>query len=61
MKAVGKLKWLLQNEKNIKNESVLAGFIDSWILWKLTKEQKHATEVTCAATTGLYDPYWVLN
>lgn len=52
-----KLKWLINNNLNIreamKNDRLLVGTVDSWLLWKLTG--KHLTDVTNASRTLLMD------
>jgi glycerol kinase len=54
-----KLRWLLDH---VPNAHVLAaqgelafGTIDSWLLWKLTNGRVHATDVSNASRTMLYD------
>jgi glycerol kinase len=54
-----KLRWLLDH---VPNAHVLAaqgelafGTIDSWLLWKLTNGRVHATDVTNASRTMLFD------
>jgi glycerol kinase len=48
-----KLKWLLDNT-NIPNlDNILAGTIDTWILWKLTGSNIHATDHSNASRTML--------
>ncbi len=52
-----KIKWILDNvpgarEKATKGE-LCFGTIDSWLLWKLTKGQVHATDVSNASRTML--------
>jgi glycerol kinase len=54
-----KIRWLLDH---VPNAHVLAaqgelafGTIDSWLLWKLTKGHVHATDVSNAARTMLFD------
>ena len=54
-----KLRWLLKNvegawEKAKKGE-LLAGTIDSWLIWKLTDGEVHATDVSNASRTLLYN------
>lgn len=54
-----KLKWILDNvtgarEKAAKNE-LCFGTVDSWLLWKLTNGQVHATDVSNASRTMLYN------
>jgi len=51
-----KLEWLLQfAEENgsLNKDDVLAGTIDTWILWKLTGGKVHATDDTNASRTML--------
>jgi hypothetical protein len=38
---------------------ILFGCIETWILWKLTKEKIHVTDWTCASCSGLFDFYFV--
>lgn len=46
-----KLRWLLDQGVNVEN--VLAGTIDTWILWKLTGGKVHATDHSNASRTLL--------
>ena len=52
-----KLKWLIHNDPKvreyIKNDRLLVGTVDSWLLWKLTGQ--HNTDVTNASRTLLMD------
>ena len=51
-----KLEWILQtlpNESDIKN--LAFGTVDTWLLWKLTQGQVHATDHTNASRTLLFD------
>ncbi len=54
-----KLKWLLDNVPGAldrANRGELAfGTIDSWLLWRLTKGRVHATDVSNASRTMLFD------
>jgi glycerol kinase len=61
-----KLEWLLKNVKGLKKRSVgesrsdqykdiCFGTIDSWLIWNLTKGQVHATDVTNASRTLLWN------
>ena len=45
--------------KKTDNSKILFGCIETWILWKLTKEKIHVTDWTCASCSGLYDFYFV--
>ena len=54
-----KLRWLLDNvpgarDRAIKGE-LAAGTIDSWLIWKLTAGRVHATDVTNACRTMLFN------
>ena len=54
-----KLKWLLDNVSGARekaNKGELAfGTIDSWLIWKLTNGSVHATDVSNASRTLLYN------
>ena len=54
-----KLKWLLENNseaKELADKGVLAfGTIDSFLIWRLTKERLHLTDVTNASRTMLFN------
>ncbi|NES64180.1 MAG: glycerol kinase GlpK [Okeania sp. SIO2D1] len=47
------LEWVKQEQPNINLSNVLAGTIDTWILWKLTGGQIHATDHSNASRTML--------
>jgi glycerol kinase len=48
-----KLAWLRANRKHGPDH--IAGTIDSWLLWNLTGGHRHATDVSNASRTLLYD------
>ena len=48
-----KLEWLLERAGDTAH--LAAGTIDSWLVWKLTDGQVHATDHTNASRTMLYD------
>ncbi|BAS54546.1 glycerol kinase [Leptolyngbya boryana NIES-2135] len=48
-----KLRWLLDQVKGVDLNNVLAGTIDSWILWNLTDGKVHATDHSNASRTLL--------
>lgn len=52
-----KLKWLLDNvsgaRERAQNGELCFGTIDTWLLWKLTNGQVHATDVSNASRTML--------
>ena len=54
-----KVKWILDNIKAadqlLKEDKLLFGTIDTWVLWKLTEGRSHLTEATNASRTMLYD------
>ncbi|MFH2094274.1 MAG: glycerol kinase GlpK, partial [Bacteroidota bacterium] len=54
-----KIKWILDNvsgvrEKAIKRQ-ILAGTVETWIIWNLTGWNIHATDVTNASRTMLFN------
>src|SRR3954447_9383004 len=54
-----KLKWILDNvagaREKANNGDLCFGTVDSWLLWKLTKGTVHATDITNASRTMLYN------
>lgn len=56
-----RLKWLLNHNEELKERlhygQVLFGCMDTWIMWKLTGGKVHATDYSCASSTGLFDPF----
>jgi glycerol kinase len=54
-----KIQWMLQNVKGAKARAAKGelafGTIDSWLLWNLTGGKVHATDVSNASRTMLYD------
>ncbi len=54
-----KIKWILDNiessKKLLKEDKLLFGTIDTWLLWKLTEGRSFFTEATNASRTMLYD------
>ncbi len=54
-----KLQWILNNVPGAKekaaNNELCFGTIDSWLLWKLTNGKVHATDVSNASRTMLYN------
>ena len=55
-----KIKWILNNvkkaKKNIVNNNLLFGTIDTWLLWNLTEGKSHLTDITNASRTMIFDP-----
>lgn len=54
-----KLKWILDNVKGARELAakgdICFGTVDSWLIWKLTNGLVHATDVTNASRTMLYN------
>jgi len=55
-----KLEWLLKNVKRLKGrrdqfKDIAFGTIDSWLIWNLTRGKVHATDVTNASRTLLWN------
>jgi len=54
-----KLKWILDNvagaRERANNGDLCFGTVDSWLLWKLTKGTVHATDITNASRTMLFN------
>jgi len=52
-----KIRWMLDNDAALKKKAkegrLAFGTIDSWLLWKLTDGQVHATDLTNASRTSL--------
>ena len=54
-----KIAWILDHVEGAREKArrgeILFGTVDSWLLWKLTGGAVHATDVTNASRTMLYD------
>ena len=50
-----KIRWILDQVTNIEADELLFGTIDTWLVWKLTGGRVHATDVTNASRTLLFD------
>jgi glycerol kinase len=54
-----KVRWLLQSDPVLRRRAeageIAAGTIDAWLIWKLTRGQVHATDVSNASRTLLLD------
>jgi glycerol kinase len=54
-----KVKWILDNvklaKKLMQKDQLLFGTIDTFLIWRLTKRQIHATDATNASRTMLYN------
>ncbi|MEE3928135.1 glycerol kinase GlpK [Mycoplasmopsis ciconiae] len=54
-----KIRWILKNvpaaQKTFEEGKLLAGTIDTWLIWKLTNGKVHATDVSNASRTLLFN------
>ncbi|MEK4510193.1 glycerol kinase GlpK [Paenibacillus sp. FSL K6-2524] len=54
-----KFKWILDHTEDtdqmLRKGELLAGNMDSWLIWKLTDGQVHATDYSNASRTSLYN------
>lgn len=51
-----KIQWILKHaDHRIKKDHLKFGTIDTWIIWKLTNGKVHATDVSNASRTMLFD------
>lgn len=54
-----KIKWILENVKGIRERAekgeILAGTIDTWLIWKLSGGKVHVTDYTNASRTMLFN------
>lgn len=54
-----KIKWILDNVPNAmeqaKKGNLLFGTIDTWLIWKLTKGETHATDYSNASRTMIFN------
>ncbi|MBB1080279.1 glycerol kinase GlpK [Limosilactobacillus sp. STM2_1] len=57
--AATKIKWILDHvpgaRKKAKNGDLMFGTIDTWLLWNLSSHRVHATDVTNASRTMLFN------
>lgn len=56
-----KIRWILDNVDGVRERAskgeLLFGTVDTWLIWKLTEGRVHATDVTNASRTMLYNIY----
>lgn len=54
-----KIKWILDyiavNNPDIKQENLIFGTVDSWLIWNLTKGEVHATDYSNACRSMVYN------
>lgn len=53
--SASKINWLLSEYNLYNNKNILFGTIDSFIIYKLTNGQTHATDITNASRTQVYN------
>jgi glycerol kinase len=57
--SAAKWRWILQYVEGVQDKlaagHLLAGTIDSWLIWKLTEGNVHATDYTNASRTSLFN------
>ncbi|MBW7461238.1 glycerol kinase, partial [Paenibacillus sepulcri] len=54
--SASKWRWLLEHaDPAVPKERLLAGTVDSWLIWKLTGGRVHATDYTNASRTQLFN------
>lgn len=57
--SASKIHWLFENEPEIREKAnhgkLLMGTIDTWLIWKLTNGQVHATDYSNASRTMLFN------
>ena len=54
--SASKIKWIRDNIKGVKdNPNLLFGTVDTWLLWRMTNGRVHATDVTNASRTLLFN------
>ena len=57
--SASKINWILKNipetTELIKEDRLLFGTIDTWLIWNLTKGDTHATDVSNASRTLIYN------
>ncbi|CAH1783633.1 unnamed protein product [Owenia fusiformis] len=58
-----RLLWVLNNNlemrRRLNEQRVQFGTLDTWLLWKFTEEKLWCTEISCASSTGMFDPFVV--
>lgn len=57
--SASKIRWILdhvpESKQLIEENKLLFGTVDSWLIWNLSKEKHHVTDVTNASRTLLYN------
>ena len=54
-----KIKWILENVEGVRKEAlngnILAGTVDTWLIWNFTRGRVHATDYSNASRTLLFN------
>ncbi|MCF6765206.1 glycerol kinase GlpK [Thiotrichales bacterium 19S3-7] len=57
--SASKIKWILENVQGAREKAnqgkLCFGTVDSWLMWKFTNQKLHATDVTNASRTMLFN------
>ena len=53
--SASKFEWMLTNRDIPIDDELALGTIDAWLIWNLTGREVHATDVTNASRTRLFD------
>lgn len=53
--SVTKIQWILENIQGFDRDDLLFGTVDTWLIWKLTQGQVHATDFTNASRTLIFN------
>ena len=54
--SASKIKWIRDNVEGVKeNPNLFFGTVDTWLLWRMTNGKVHATDVTNASRTLLFN------
>lgn len=57
--SASKLKWILDKDPGLRDRAkrgeLLAGTIDSWLIWQMTRGKAHVTDYTNASRTMLFN------
>lgn len=54
--SASKIKWIRDNVRGVKdNPDLLFGTVDTWLMWRMTNGKVHATDVTNASRTLLFN------
>ncbi len=53
--SASKIKWILENATKESTTNFLCGTIDSWLIYNMTKEKSHVTDMSNASRTMLFN------